>query len=75
MIVDEGVRRFGATAELSALIYEHAFDDIDAPVMRIGAGENPMPFSPPLEQATIPQTAQIVAAVQETLGIEQKVAA
>jgi pyruvate/2-oxoglutarate/acetoin dehydrogenase E1 component len=75
VIVDEGVRRYGATAEISAGVYEHAFDYIDAPIVRIGASENPMPFSPPLEQATIPQAAQIVAAVQEMLGVEQRVMA
>jgi len=71
VIVDEGVRRFGATAELSAAVYENAFDYLDAPIIRIGASENPMPFSPPLEQATIPQVGDIVAAVQEAVGKPQ----
>jgi len=65
IIADEGVRRYGVTAELVSVIYENAFDDLDAPVARIGASENPMPFSPPLEAATIPQTPDIVRAAQE----------
>jgi pyruvate/2-oxoglutarate/acetoin dehydrogenase E1 component len=74
VIADEGVRRYGATAEISAVIYEQAFGYIDAPIVRIGAGENPMPFSPPLEEATIPQVSQIVAAVQDMLGVAPKAA-
>ncbi len=74
LIADEGVRRYGVTAELAALIYENAFDDLDAPIVRIGATENPMPFSPPLETATVPQTADIVCAVHE-MGIPGRVPA
>ncbi len=68
VVVDEGVRRYGATAELAAVIYENAFDYLDAPIVRIGAAETPMPFSPVLEEAVIPQVGQIVDAVRSTIA-------
>lgn len=71
VIVDEGVRRFGVTGELAATIYENAFEYLDAPIARIGASANPMPFSPPLEAATIPQAADIVQTVREMLGLAE----
>lgn len=71
VIVDEGTRRYGVTGELAAVIYETAFDNLDAPIGRVGASENPMPFSPPLEAATIPQVADIVRGVREVLGMPE----
>lgn len=67
IVADEGVRRYGVTAELASLIYEQAFDFLDAPVTRIGASENPMPFSTPLETASIPQAADMIRAAEEML--------
>ena len=59
IVVDEGYFRYGATAEIASVISEKCFFDLDWPVTRIGAMHVPIPFSPPLEDATIP-TEQMV---------------
>jgi pyruvate dehydrogenase E1 component beta subunit len=53
-VLDEGYERYGVTAEIASVIAAGAFYDLDAPVKRIGAMHVPIPFSPPLEDATIP---------------------
>ncbi len=63
LVVDEGVERYGASAERAAIINAEAFDYLDAPVLRIGAAAVPIPFSPPLELRTIPNVEQIVETV------------
>jgi pyruvate dehydrogenase E1 component beta subunit len=68
VIIDEGYRRYGVTAELSAVVYEEAFGYLDAPVTRVGALDVPVPFSFSLEMATIPNEEQVVKAVQEMMG-------
>ena len=65
IVIDEGYRRYGATAELAALVAEQAFYWLDAPVQRIGAMDVPVPFSPSLEDLTIPNVATVVARAQE----------
>jgi acetoin:2,6-dichlorophenolindophenol oxidoreductase subunit beta len=60
LVVDEGHQSYGASAELAAVIAEGAFHYLDAPVTRMGAMDVPVPFSPPLEDLTVP-TAQRVA--------------
>jgi pyruvate/2-oxoglutarate/acetoin dehydrogenase E1 component len=67
VIIDEGYNRFGATAELASLIAYGAFDYLDAPVERLGAMDVPIPFSPVLEFATIPDEEKIIAAVHKVL--------
>jgi pyruvate/2-oxoglutarate/acetoin dehydrogenase E1 component len=54
IVLDEGYERYGVTAELASLIAAGAFYDLDAPVKRMGAMHVPIPFSPPLEDATVP---------------------
>ena len=54
IVVDEGYQQFGATAEIAAVIADGAFDYLDAPVKRIGAMNVPVPFSPVLEDQTVP---------------------
>ena len=54
IVVDEGYGRYGVTAELASVIQEDAFFDLEAPVKRMGAMHVPIPFSPPLEDATVP---------------------
>ena len=54
IIVDEGYERYGVTAELASVIADGAFYYLDAPVKRMGAMDVPIPFSPPLEDATVP---------------------
>ncbi|MDI6696112.1 MAG: alpha-ketoacid dehydrogenase subunit beta [Anaerolineales bacterium] len=67
VIVDEGYNRFGITAELAAVIAYGAFDYLDAPVERLGAMDVPIPFSPPLEFATIPDEQKIIERVHKVL--------
>ena len=54
IVLDEGYERYGVTAEIASVIAEGAFYDLDAPVKRMGARHVPIPFSPPLEDATVP---------------------
>jgi len=54
IVLDEGYEKYGITAEIASVIATGAFYDLDAPVKRIGAMHVPIPFSPPLEDATIP---------------------
>src|SRR5438477_440027 len=61
IVVDEGYQRYGVTAEIAAAISDGAFFYLDAPVKRIGAMDVPVPFSPALEDLTVP-TAETVAA-------------
>jgi len=66
IVMDEGYGRYGVAAELAAVIAEGAFYSLDAPVTRMGAMHVPIPFSPPLEDATVP-TEQSVADVARKL--------
>jgi pyruvate dehydrogenase E1 component beta subunit len=54
IVLDEGYERYGVTAEIASVIAQGAFYDLDAPVKRMGAMHVPIPFSPPLEDATVP---------------------
>ncbi|WP_422071335.1 alpha-ketoacid dehydrogenase subunit beta [Tranquillimonas rosea] len=54
LVVDEGHQSYGVTAEIAARIAERAFYHLDAPVGRIGAMDVPVPFSPALEDLTVP---------------------
>jgi len=66
LIVYEDNRMFGAGAEIAALIAEEAFDDLDAPVMRIGGPESPaMPFNKPQEDWFMPSVATIAAKMRQ----------
>jgi pyruvate dehydrogenase E1 component beta subunit len=66
IVVDEGYQRYGVTAELAAVIAEGAFYHLDAPIKRLGAMDVPVPFSPVLEDQTVP-TPAAVAEVAKTL--------
>ena len=67
LVVDEGYRSFGVTAEIAARVTEEAFDYLDEPVRRLGAMDVPVPFAPNLEDLTIPNADQIVAMVHRML--------
>jgi pyruvate dehydrogenase E1 component beta subunit len=54
IVVDEGYHRYGVTAEIASVIAEGAFHYLDGPVKRMGAMHVPIPFSPSLEDATVP---------------------
>jgi 2-oxoisovalerate dehydrogenase E1 component beta subunit len=65
LVLHEDTRTGGFGAEIAATIAEEAFEHLDAPVKRIGAPDCPVPFSPPLEKAFIPQVDDVVAALRE----------
>ncbi len=72
VVVEEGWPHGGVGANLAALIAEHAFDDLDAPVARVSGADVPMPYSKPLEDIAFPHEPQVVAAALATLGSAAK---
>jgi len=66
IVVDEGYERYGVTAEIASIIADGAFYYLDAPVKRMGAMNVPVPFSPVLEDQTVP-TAESVADIAKRL--------
>lgn len=60
IVVDEGYQRYGVTAEIAAVIAEGAFHHLEAPVRRLGAMDVPVPFSPVLEDLTVPAPERVV---------------
>jgi pyruvate dehydrogenase E1 component beta subunit len=67
LIAEEGWATFGVGAELAARISHVCFDDLDAPVERVGSAEVPMPYSKPLERAALPLESKIEAAARNLL--------
>ncbi len=67
VIVEEGWLSYGVGAEISARLYEEAFDYVDAPIKRVAQKEVPLPYNRTLEQAALPQVADVIAAVKEVL--------
>jgi pyruvate dehydrogenase E1 component beta subunit len=67
VIVEEGWRSYGIGAEVSARIYEEAFDYVDAPIQRVAQKEVPLPYNRNLEQLALPQVEDVVKAVKEVL--------
>ena len=65
IVIDEGYERYGVTAEIASVIADGAFYYLDAPVKRMGAMDVPVPFSPVLEDQTVP-TPETVAAMAKT---------
>ncbi|HEY0917590.1 alpha-ketoacid dehydrogenase subunit beta [Devosia sp.] len=64
--VYEGVKTLGVGAEVSAMIAEsEAFDYLDAPIVRLGGAETPIPYNPELEKAAVPQVPGIIAAARD----------
>ena len=68
VVVDEGWRSGSLAAEVTARIAEQAFYDLDAPVVRVCTAEVPLPYAHQLEDAALPRTERVVAAVRHTLG-------
>ncbi len=60
IVVDEGHRNYGVTGEIAARLNEKAFYHLDAPVLRMGAMDVPVPFSPALEDLTVPTSEKLV---------------
>ena len=67
VVVEEGWKSFGVGAEVSARIYEQAFDYVDAPIRRVAQKEVPLPYNRTLEQSALPQVEDVIAAVKEVL--------
>jgi pyruvate/2-oxoglutarate/acetoin dehydrogenase E1 component len=65
LVLHEDTRTGGFGAEIAATIAEDAFEDLDAPVKRIAAPDTPVPFSPPLEKAFIPQVEDVAAGLRD----------
>jgi 2-oxoisovalerate dehydrogenase E1 component beta subunit len=65
LVLHEDTRTGGFGAEIVATIAEEAFENLDAPVVRLTAPDTPVPFSPPLEKAYIPQVEDVVKDVKE----------
>jgi 2-oxoisovalerate dehydrogenase E1 component beta subunit len=65
LVLHEDTHTGGFGAEIAATIAEEAFEDLDAPVKRITAPDSPVPFSPPLEKAYIPQVEDVVAGLTD----------
>jgi acetoin:2,6-dichlorophenolindophenol oxidoreductase subunit beta len=68
IVLDEGYERYGVTAELASVIATGAFYDLDAPVKRMGAMHVPIPFSPPLEDVTVPTEQAVFEAARALCG-------
>jgi pyruvate dehydrogenase E1 component beta subunit len=66
IVIDEGYERYGVTAEIASVIADGAFYYLDAPVKRMGAMDVPIPFSPVLEDLTVP-TEETVFQMAKTL--------
>jgi pyruvate/2-oxoglutarate/acetoin dehydrogenase E1 component len=67
LLVSEGCADNNAVNEIAMRVMEHAFDYLDAPIARLCAANVPVPMSPPLEDAAIPNEAAIEKAIRETL--------
>ncbi|MGB8495672.1 MAG: alpha-ketoacid dehydrogenase subunit beta [Candidatus Acidiferrum sp.] len=68
IVIDEGYARYGVTAELASVIAEGAFFSLEAPVKRMGAMHVPIPFSPPLEDVTVPTDLTVYEAARALCG-------
>src|SRR5881227_3754706 len=68
IVVDEGYERYGVTAEIAAVIADGAFYYLDAPVKRLGAMDVPVPFSPVLEDLTVPNEKAVAEAAKTLCG-------
>jgi pyruvate dehydrogenase E1 component beta subunit len=69
LCIEEGWPSYGVSAEIAARIQCACFDWLDAPVLRVGAAEVPLPYAKNLEQAALPGDEKILAAARSVLGI------
>jgi pyruvate/2-oxoglutarate/acetoin dehydrogenase E1 component len=68
IVLDEGYGRYGVTGEIASVISEGAFFNMEAPVKRMGAMHVPIPFSPPLEDVTVPTEQTVFEAARILCG-------
>ena len=62
--VEEGWQQSGVGAEVAARLMEHAFDYLDAPVLRVSGKDVPMPYAANLEKLALPSVAEVIAAAK-----------
>ena len=65
LVVHEDTRTGGIAGEIAAIVMEEAFEDLDAPLVRVTSLDTPVPYSPPLEEHFLPNTAKVVAAARQ----------
>ncbi|MFQ5927375.1 MAG: alpha-ketoacid dehydrogenase subunit beta [Terriglobia bacterium] len=65
LVVHEDTRTGGIAGEIAAIVMEEAFDQLDAPLLRVTALDTPVPYSPPLEEYFLPNVAKVVAAARD----------
>jgi len=68
IVLHEDVRTGGIAGEIAAVINEEAFESLDGPIVRITSRDTPVPFSPPLEEAFLPQVADVVREARRLLA-------
>ena len=68
VVAHEAVTRMGFGAEVAALVQHQAFDYLDAPVERVGAKFAPIPFAPVMEEFVVPHAAEVLEAINKTVG-------
>ena len=68
IIASDDVKSGGIGSEISAIVVEEAFDSLDAPILRVASADMPIPFSPPLEQAYMPNAQKIMEAAKKLIG-------
>jgi acetoin:2,6-dichlorophenolindophenol oxidoreductase subunit beta len=70
VVAHEAVTRMGWGAEVAAVVQERAFDELDAPVARVGSKFCPLPFAPVMEQWVVPHWQDVLQAIERTVGKE-----
>jgi 2-oxoisovalerate dehydrogenase E1 component len=68
LVADETYAPCGIGAEIATQVMEHGFDDLDAPVRRLNGASVPIPYSPTLEKAVVPDAAAVVQAIRDLLA-------
>jgi pyruvate/2-oxoglutarate/acetoin dehydrogenase E1 component len=70
IVIDEGHQSYGVTSEIASRLNEKAFYHLDAPVLRMGAMDVPVPFSPALEDLTVPTPEGVAANARKLVAGE-----
>jgi pyruvate/2-oxoglutarate/acetoin dehydrogenase E1 component len=68
IVIDEGYQQYGVSAEIASVVAEGAFYHLDAPVKRLGAADVAIPFSPPLEDVTVPTERDVLDLARSLCG-------
>jgi pyruvate dehydrogenase E1 component beta subunit len=71
LVVDEGYAQYGVASHIAAVISEEAFYSLDSPVRRLAARDVPIPFSPVLEDQTVPTVDVVAEAARRTVRGEE----